>query len=206
MRTVTAITAQQKNKKRVNLYLDGEYYCSVELFTVMSERLKVGSVVDEKRLSEIIEKSDYTTCLDKATAYISKSMKTKSQVVKYLLGKGYDKKTIAKVIDKLIEYGYVDDQDFVRRYVDEKKSSSGKRKIMYELKIKGVDDKVIDHYDFEGIDQLDACYSVAQKYLRGKPVDFPTKQKCYRYLISKGFDWDTAKSAVERLEDESNNS
>ena len=107
MRTVTAITAQQKNKKRVNLYLDGEYYCSVELFTVMSERLKVGSVVDEKRLSEIIEKSDYTTCLDKATAYISKSMKTKSQVVKYLLGKGYDKKTIAKVIDKLIEYGYV---------------------------------------------------------------------------------------------------
>jgi len=32
------------------------------------------------------------------------------------------------------------------------------------------------------------------------------KQKCYRYLLSKGFDYDAAKHAVERLEDEYNNS
>jgi len=206
MKTVTALVAQQKNKKRVNLHLDGEYFCSLDLFTVMSERLKVGDTVDEKRLKEISEKEEYAKALDKSLKLISKTMHTKAQVIRYLKDKGYSGRTIAKVVDKLIEYGYIDDEAYAKKYFAEKSALCGARKIAYELKLKGVDEKIIDGI-LNGADEQDeACERVARKYLKGKPVDFQAKQKCYRYLLSKGFDYETAKRAVEKLEDEDNNS
>lgn len=206
MKTVTAIVAQQKNKKRVNLHLDGEYFCSLDLFTVMSERLKVGDQVDEKRIKEISDKAEYAQALDKALSYISKSMHTKMQIIKYLKGKQYQGYTIAKVIDKLEEYGYVDDAAYAKKYFQEKSAAYGAKKIAYDLKLKGVDEKTIESVADICDDQTDACEYVARKYVKNKPVDYEMKQKCYRYLLSKGFDYDTAKRVVEKLEDEYNNS
>ena len=206
MKKVTALTAQQKNKKRVNLYLDGEFFCSLDLFTVMSERLKVGDEVDEERLKELSENSEYADALDKAVKYISKAMHTKMQVIKYLKDKGFSGRTIAKVIDKMEEYGYVDDEAFAKAYYKEKSRLYGKRKIVYELKSKGVDEKITDKLFGDVDDEEEACRTVAEKYLKGKPLDYELKQKCYRYLISKGFDYDAAKRTLEQLEDESNNS
>ena len=206
MKTITAIVAQQKNKKRVNLHLDGEYFCSLDLFTVMSERLKVGEEVDEKRIKEISDKAEYAQALDKALSYISKSMHTKMQIIKYLKDKQFQGKTIAQVIDKLEEYGYVDDAAYAKKYFQEKSGIYGARKIAYDLKLKGVDEKTIDLVAENFDDQTEACFYVAQKYVKNKPVDYEMKQKCYRYLLSKGFDYDAAKHAVDKLEDEYNNS
>ena len=206
MKVVTAIVAQQKNKKRVNLHLDGEYFCSLDLFTVMSERLKVGDRVDEKRLKEIGEKAEFSEALEKALGYISKGAHTKAQMIRYLKNKEYANTTIAKVIDKLVGYGYVDDEAFARKYYLEKRSSYGQRKIRYDLKLKGVDEKTLDKvFDQEADGDDDACISVARKYLKGRSPDRELKVKCYRYLLGKGFDYDRAKSAVEKLEDEDNN-
>ena len=195
MKTITALIAQQKNKKRVNLHLDGEYFCSLDLFTVMSERLKVGDEVDEKRIKEISDKAEYAEALDKALNYLSKSMHTKVEVIKYLKG-----------IDKLEEYGYVDDEAFAKKYFAEKSGVYGSRKIAYDLKLKGVDEKVIDGITADADEQTDACFSVAKKYLKGRKIDYELKQKCYRYLLNKGFDYDTAKQTVEKIEDEDNSS
>ena len=98
MKKITALVAQEKNKKRVNVFLDGEFYCGMNLFTVMSNRLKVGDEVDEKKLSEISDEDNYSTALDLALNYISRAMHTKMQMIIYLKKKGFDGKTIARVI------------------------------------------------------------------------------------------------------------
>lgn len=199
MKTITQLTAQQKNKKRVNLFLDDEYFCSLDLFTVLSERLKVGDKVDEKRLAEVSFKSDCSSALDKALNYISRSMHTKAQTIKYLKDKDYSGKVIAAVIDKLTEYGYVDDEDYAEKYFKEKSSAYGAKKIIFDLKMKGVDEKtaqaVAENYQDEG----EACMNVALRYLKGKELDFTMRQKCYRYLISKGFDYDAVKSTLDKI-------
>ena len=89
MKTVTAIVEQKKDKKRVNVYLDGEFCCGMDLFTVMSERIKVGTEIDEKRFEEVVAMSEYSSALDKALGYISKTMRTKVQLITYLKGKNY---------------------------------------------------------------------------------------------------------------------
>ena len=45
MKTITALKEQSKNKKRVNVYLDGQFYIGLDLLTVMKLRLKEGLIV-----------------------------------------------------------------------------------------------------------------------------------------------------------------
>ena len=199
MKIITALKAQEKNKRRVSVFLDGEFYCGLGLFTVISNRLKVGDSVDEKTLAALAEQDDYSSALDNSLNYISKSMHTKMQIILHLKKKGYDNKVIARVIDKLTELGYVDDGLFARRYANEKSRGEGKRKIAAMLRAKGVDPKIYEEILENEIDEDEGCMAVAVKYLKNRPLDRELKQKCYRYLLGKGFDFDVAKSTLDKL-------
>ena len=199
MKKITALIAQEKNKKRVNVYLDGEFYCGINLFTVMSNRLKVGDEVDETRLAEISAEDNYSAALDLALNYISKSMHTKMQMIIYLKKKGFDGKTIARVIDKLEEYNYINDEIYAEKYAAEKARSSGKRKIAYELKTKGIDEKITENVLNDDFSEEEGCYAVAVRYLKGATVDYKIRQRCYRYLLSKGFSYEVVKSTLDKV-------
>lgn len=199
MKTITAIIAQEKNKKRVSVFLDGEFCCGLDLFTVLSNRLKVGDRVDEAKLSEIAFEDGYSAALDLALNYISKAMHTKMQMIVYLKKKGFDGRTIGRVIDKLEEYGYIDDEVYASKYAAEKARSSGKRKIAFELRRKGVDEKITERVLGEEFSEEEGCYLVAVKYLKGKRPDYQTRQRLYRYLLSKGFSFEIVGSTLDKV-------
>ena len=64
MKQITALKEQVKNKKRVSVYLDGEFYCCLDLITVMKYRLKVGEFIEESRLVEIQYSAELQACFD----------------------------------------------------------------------------------------------------------------------------------------------
>ena len=80
MKKITEIKEQAKNKKRVSVYLDGEFYCGLDLVTALKYRLKVGEFIDESRLIEIQYNSEMQTCFDKALNFISATVKTEKQI------------------------------------------------------------------------------------------------------------------------------
>lgn len=204
MNEITAITAQKNNKTRVNLYLDNKFFCGMELLTVMSHRLKVGQQISGEKLEEIVFEAEYSLALNKALNYISKSMHTNSQLIKYLRGKQYSPKIIDTVMNKLKEYGYVDDMAYATQFAELKKANSGKRKIAFELKQKGVDNRLIDQVLDKIEDESEACVAVAEKYIKGRSLDLKLKQSAYRYLISKGFDYETVKGVLDKFYDDDN--
>ncbi len=202
MKKVTKIEVQQKNKKRVSVYLDGEFFLGMDYFTLLSQRIKVGQEIDEEKIAEIVFEVEYSSAYEKALGYVSKMMRTKMQMIIYLKNKGYDGKIIAKVIDKLIELGLIDDENFAKKFINEKKGSAGKKKLEFDLKQKGVKAEIIDA-ELEKIeDEFEACYFVAKKKVKDKPLDQKEKDRCYRYVLSRGFSWETAKAVVERIEKE----
>ena len=202
MKTITALCVQEKNKKRVSVFLDGEFFRGIGLFVVLSERLKVGDRVDEKRLEELAETDDVSTAFERSLDHISKAMKTKAQMIAYLKKKEYSGRVIAKVIDKLIEYGYINDELYAARFTESRSQKEGKRKIALELKIKGVDKATIEGALATAPEEDESCERVARKYLKGRTLDRELRQKAFRYLVSKGFDYDVARSALERIKDE----
>ena len=68
-----------------------------------------------------------------------------------------------------------------------------------ELKGKGLSDAAIEGA-LTGLDpeqELETAKAILAKYMRGKSVDRESLQKAYRYLLGKGFDYETAKAAID---------
>lgn len=201
MNEITAITPQMKDKTRCNVYVDGRFCCGMTLETAVKNRLKVGVVVTEERLAEIQLESEKNTAFDKALTHISATRKTEKQVRVFLGGKGYLPAVVDYVVEKLRSYNFLNDGEYAEAYVESVAKRKGNRLIRMELRGKGVSDEEIDVAleNLDGETELASATAIAQKYMRGKVCDAPTLQKAYRHLMSKGYDYETAKAAIERL-------
>ena len=199
MKRITSIETQVKNAKRCSIFLDGEFFCGLTLEAVVLNRLKEGMMIEEQTLVNIQLDSEKQTVLDKAMTYLTASVKTEKQVVDYLLGKGYTQAVIDYVCEKLNGYGFLSDEDYARRYVETYSKNKGVRLIKTELRRKGVSDEDMQGALDEIQGQAETATAIAEKYMRGKTPDIKTVQKLYRHLLTKGFTYDDAKSAVEKI-------
>lgn len=197
MRKITAITAQTKNKDRVNLFVDGEFFAGVSLETVLKLRLKVGDTVEEDRLREILAEADKTDAIQKAADYALKTLKTKRQVKDYLIRKGYSEDVAWAAVDKLKEYGYIDDKEYSKRFIESTSKTQGKRLIEYKLMAKGVKkEDIAAAYENAETDDNENARALCEKYLRNKDKTKENVLKAYKYLIGKGFSYEQADYAV----------
>ena len=196
---VTDIKPQAKNSKRVNLYLNGKFYCSLELFTVMKHRVKIGNDYTANEIIDIQIAEEEGVCLNYALNLLSKSVKTEKEIIAKLKKRGYVSEIIDKVIFKLKDYGYVNDEEFAEKYINSYSKNKGKRLLKSELKLKGVSDAIIEDKFLSVENELETAIKIAEKYVKNKPVDIKTKQKCYKYLLSKGFSYDDSKTAVDKV-------
>lgn len=199
MREITGITPQVKDKTRCNIFLDGKFYCGLKLETVVKHRLKVGMTVDEAFLSQIQLDSEKSVALDKTLTYITATQKTEKQIRDYLYKKGYLSTVVEYVLEKLRDYRFVDDKDYAETYAQTYARRKGKRLIKMELYKKGIKKEEIESA-LEEVDedtQIETATELAKKYMRSKEADRQTLAKAFRYLISKGFDYDVAKKALE---------
>lgn len=195
MGIITEMSVQKRNKKRVNIYIDGEFKCGLEAFTALSEGLKVGKEISDKELERVQLASDGEAAFSKAANYLGVRMRSKNEIISYLQGKDYSNYVIRDVIEKLIKYHYINDEVFVREYVAIASKTRSGRRIKADLMRMGIDAKMADER-LEGLDgQAEAADKAAKKYLRSRAFD---KNKLAAHLGSKGFDWDIIRGAVDR--------
>lgn len=204
MPEITAITPQKKDKTRVNIDLDGRFFCGMKLETVVQNRLKAGMTVTLDELSRMQFESEKLTALDKALTHISLTMKTEREIRDFLKKKGYLDEVISFVVEKMQSYGYLDDGEYAARYAESAAKRKGSRLIAMELKRKGVSDEAIaSALENLGEGEAESARAVLEKYLRNKDLADPkTVQKAYAYLISKGYGHDIAAAALKGLRDE----
>ncbi len=203
MNEITAITPQIKDKTRCNVYVDGRFCCGLTLEATVKNRLKVGQIVTEERLSEIQFESEKNTAFDKALTHISATMKTEKQIRDFLTKKGYLPAVIDYVIEKMRSYNFLNDGVYAEAYVESAAKRKGGRLIKMELRSKGISETEID----SALDLLDEEQEIAtasdilEKYMRNKTSDVATLQKAYRYLMGKGFSYEVVKAALKNYGD-----
>ena len=202
MGEITSITPQKKDKTRCNIEIDGKFYCGMKLDTVIANGLKAGMSVDVAELSRLQLESEKLTALDKALKHISVSMKTEKELRIFLKQKGYLEDVCNYVLEKMRSYGYVDDETYAASYTEGASKRKGSRLIQLELRQKGVEEEIIHSVLSTLDDETESAKRCLEKYLRGKPLDDATLKKAYRNLLSKGFDYDTCRQAIESLKDE----
>lgn len=198
MPKITDMQIQKNNKSRANVYIDGEFAFGLEMLTVMKLGLKIGKEVTESQLAEAVFDSEKSVAFERAVNYLSRCMKTRKQMREYLTNKGYSQEVIANVIDRLQELKYLDDETYARLYVEQNSASKGEHRLKQELQQKGISKALLEKYCNVNAEQSqDTASKLAAKYMKNKTADVKTLQKLQRYLLSRGYGFDTVNQVVK---------
>lgn len=198
MKKITDIQPQQKNKKRVNLFLDDEFFCGLDAFVAASMRLKIGDEVDETRLKEAIAEDESRRAFDKLLSLSAISPRSEKQLRDALYKKEFSAVAVDYALNKAKEYGYINDAEWARMYVESRRGKYGVYALRHGLIEAGVARRIID--ELLDYDDTEDAVRAAEKYLRTRNNVSP--QKLYAHLYSKGYSSDAAQGAVSRCLDD----
>lgn len=200
MAVITKIE-QQKNKARVNIFVDDAFFCGINKETALIFKFKVGQVTSEETLKQAVFESETKSAFEKASSYLETRMHSKKELADKLIKKGYSKESSNEAINKLEEYHFVDDALFAKQFL-EQNSKLSKNMIKNKLLQKGVPfDIVNDVLSLrEEDDEFDVCEKQVQKYLKSKKIEnYNDLSKMYASMLRKGFSIDTVKKVSKKL-------
>lgn len=214
---ISAISAQLKNRDRVNVSVDGKYRFSLDLYQVVQRGLRVGNEYSEAELLELEQESIFGKVYARTLEYCLMRPHSSREVRDYLwrktrsvkrrnleTGEVTQKPGIApeitdRVMDRLIEKGYVDDEKFARFWVENRNQTKGisMRKLTAELRAKGVETVIIDKVMHSSTreEKREIIKVIAKKGSR-----YPDQRKLIAYLAGQGFSYGDIRSALDESE------
>lgn len=140
------------------------------------------------------------TCTECCLMFL-KNTRTEAETIKYLKDNDYSESEIDEAIKYAKEVGYINDIDYINAYVSDHLliNKWGPQKIIFKLKEKGISGKAVNFalMDNEEIIKRN-LYAQVEKKAQGLNLeDFKTKQKVINHLVSRGYDYSSAKNALE---------
>lgn len=192
---------EQKNKKRVNIFVDDAFFCGLNKETALIFKLKVGKEVDENVLKDAVFESEVKSAFEKAADYLSVRPQSKRELFNKLLKKGFEKQAIEKAIKKLEEYHYIDDEIYAKQVIEQNKKYS-KRMLELKLREKGISSDIIQENFSDSDDNLEfeICKKQVEKLVKSKDMTKEgAMQKLFAALARKGFAFDVIKKATKAV-------
>lgn len=208
---ITSLSAQIRNPDRVNVSVDGAYRFSLDITQVTELGVKVGREVSSEELAEFENESQFGKLYARALEYCLMRPHSVKEVRDYLWKKtrdrrgkegrvvqGYSPALADRVLERLRQKSYVDDEKFARWWVENRNQTKGTslRKLQAELRAKGVaGDVVVTVLGESGRSDEQEIEKIIQKK-RARYDD----QKLMQYLARQGFDYDTIKRALSSFD------
>lgn len=140
------------------------------------------------------------TCTECCLMFL-KNTRTEVETIRYLRDNEYSEAEIEEAIKYAKEVGYINDEDYINAYVSDHLliNKWGPNKIIFKLKEKGISGESVDFalMDNEEIIKRN-LYAQVEKKAKGVNLeDFKNKQKLINHLVSRGYDYSSAKNAIE---------
>lgn len=205
---VTALKAQVRDKSRVNVYIDGVYSLSLDVTQVAELGVHKDKEYTESELQELIDESAYGKLYTRSLEYALTRPRSVREMKDYLYKKTRSTRTkegaikpgvsvsiTERVLERLIEKGYVDDEKFTAFWVENRNQRKGTsfRKLQNELRAKGVSQVIIEqHLSNTERNEKDELRKVVHK----KAARYDDEQKLIAYLMRQGFRYDDIKEIL----------
>ncbi len=199
---VTALKAQSRNPKRVNVFLDGRF--AFGLAKIEAIRLHVGQELDEAAVARLQQADTEEQAYERALKLLSSRPRSEDEIRRKLREHKVADQTIEAVVAHLRRAGLVDDAAFANYWVENRAAfrPRSQRMLKAELKRKGVGDAALAHA-LATTNDAEAAYALAAKRVRSAKLaeapypDF--RRRLGDYLARRGFDYETIGPIVERL-------
>ena len=188
------IEKYELTKKNIyNVYLSNGEVLELNGKVITDNELLIKKDIDNELYNKL--KRDNTICIlvDTSIKYIDRRLRSIKELRDYLKNKEEDTIIIEEVIDKLIDYKYLDDDRFTKAFIKDKLNFTnwGDYKIENELKRLGVNEEIIynnminidDNIYYERINKIiNKDISTNKKYNGIK-----LKNKIYNHLLTLGY-------------------
>ena len=198
MMTVTKI--EPLSKTRYKVYLDGQF-----AFTLYKGELSRYHIAEDNRIDEevydILRKLVIKRAKLRAMHLLSDMGRTESQLRTKLKQGGYPDEAVEEAIRYVKSFGYINDAEYVRSFIDSRKEKKSKKEIYAALKQKGVDsdiiEQVFEEMDYGEEDSRQAIEALMRKRnYNPDSADLKEKQKLMGYLMRKGFRYEDVNSVL----------
>lgn len=221
---VTRIVQQVKRSDRYSIYIDDKYSFSLSDYQLVGSGLSVGKEFTAKELKEFLDTSNFGKAYERALNYVMIRPRSEKEIKDYLVrtflypkpkvftnkaGERVIKKQtidknkvgvmIDKVMDRLRDKGYINDQYFAKAWVTSRQltKKSSKRKLEQELRVKGIDSEIIatilqNNNDTE-IDNLKELIVKKRKLTK-----YQDDIKLTQYLLRQGFNYEDIISSLKQ--------
>jgi len=204
---ITALEQLKRNKRRVSVFLDGNFLFGLSSETVGALGLHVGREVDRADLDRIALEEQKYEALQYAFLLLSYKARTVSESKQRLTRKGFSPDIISHALQRLAELKMIDDAGFARRFAEDRITigHKGKWRVRGELLKRGVAREHIEDALATAPDETAAAREVAQKYLsRNRRLEPDVlKRRLYAFLARRGFSPDTIRHVIDVEETES---
>ena len=166
-----------------------------------------GTPFDREAFDAFLSERSYPFAMEKAVALLAMRPRTQQEIADALRKNAYPVRTIARVMARLDEAGYINDTNFAEQWAASRTGKGmGARRIRMELRRKGVDGDAIDEA-LSSIDEdemLSGALKEARKAASGKDISDPKdRQKVLAALARRGYGYSEAKQALDMLKEES---
>ena len=211
---ITKLTVQVKNPDRINVFLDNKYAFSLDITQIIDLAVKIGNKYDDEQILQLKREGEFSKYYNKALAYsltrprsigeindyLYKQTRTKTYLVKGECKEkaGMSANLSQRIIDRLIEKGYLDNERFAKYWVENRNLKKGisERVLRQELAKKGINNETIQRTISESnrSDKYELKKVIAKRRHR-----YTDDKKFIKYLMSKGYQYSMIQETLSEL-------
>ena len=196
---MTVSRIEPVSKTRYKVFIDGQFAFALYKGELSRYHIVDGSEIDEI-VYQILYKDNVKRAKLRAMHLLSDMGRTESQLRTKLLQGGYPQKIVDEAITYVKSFGYINDREYARNFVESRKEKKSRKEIYAALCQKGLDSELIkEALDecYAGEDSLQAIKALLRKkgYHPGN-ADLKENQKIIGYLVRKGFQYEDIRKVV----------
>lgn len=225
---ITKISQQVKRPDRYSIYIDEVYSFSLNEYQLAGSGLRIGKEFTLVELEELQQESQFGKAYERTLNYILIRPRSEKEIRDYLtrtfmypkpkvfmdkagnrvikkreVNKTQVSQIIERVLERLNEKKYINDEAFARAWVQSRQftKKSSTRRMQQELQAKGVDQEIIATVlQNEDIDERDNLKLLVEK--KRKLSRYQDDAKLIPYLVRQGFTYSDVKAVLEGMDDE----
>lgn len=193
---ITKISQAAKTAGRYNVFVDDEFSFSLDESQLVELRLKRGQEIDKETLESYKKESNFGKNYLRALDLISRRIRSEKEIRDYAWRKQWSSENLERVVSRLYQNNYLDDEKFAKSFVASRSSRSiSLKKLKVDLVKKGIKQDIIENVLFED-DTFDETESL-KKLIEKKRSRYEDERKLIAYLARQGFSYDDIKRALK---------
>ena len=189
---VTKVEAVTKTRYKV--YLDDEFAFVLYKGELSRYGVTVGAEISENIYEKIHAEVILKRAKLRALHLLNTMGRTEAQLRQKLKQDGYTNDIVEEVVRYVKSFGYINDEEYARSFVLNRKDKKSKKELYIQLTQKGISSEIIEDI-FEEYYDSDTAKDAIMSIIKRKKYDLDTsdlkeKHKMMAYLTRKGFHYE----------------